>query len=84
MRSLIVGRVNLALMLLKRGREEDRKEIREHLLWAYQAASERGYKEAGQIADILRQLGLPVPEDAAGRGDLKGIDTDVPREADRV
>lgn len=70
--------------LLQRGREEDQAEAQEHLLWAYQAAARRGYQDAEQIADILPQLGLPVPEDAAGRGDLKGIDTDVPREADRV
>ncbi len=82
-RSLIVGRVNLALTLLNRGREENGKEIREHLLWAYQAASERGYQEAGQIADLLRRLGLPVQEDAAGEGMPEGIETDVPREGDR-
>ena len=60
--ALIVGRAKLALMLLRRGREEDRPEVQEHLLWAYQAAARRGYREAGQIADLLRQLGLPVPE----------------------
>ncbi len=47
-------------MLLKRGREEDHREALEQLVWAYQAAAQRGYQEAGQIADILRQLGLPV------------------------
>ena len=81
---MVITHVNIAMLLLKRGREEDHTEAQEHLVWAYQAAAGRGYKEAGQVADILRQLGLPVPEHAAGRGDLKGIDTDVSREADRV
>jgi len=83
-RTLIVGRVNIALMLLERGRVEDRPEAQEHLVWAYQAATERGYAEAAQIAGILGQLGLPVPEEGAVRGALTGIDTDVPREGDRV
>ncbi len=59
-RELIVVRVNLAMVLLRRGREKDHTEVREHLLWAYQAAE--------QIADILRQLGLPVPEGGTARG----------------
>ncbi|MGH8583438.1 MAG: tetratricopeptide repeat protein [Gammaproteobacteria bacterium] len=62
-RELIVGRVNLAMVLLRRGREEDRPEALEHLAWAYRAATERGYAEAGQIAEILKVFGLPVPEE---------------------
>jgi tetratricopeptide (TPR) repeat protein len=83
-RSLIVGRVNLAMNLLQRGCEEDRPEAQEHLVWAYQAAARRGYREAGKIADILRELGLPVAEEDTVRRFLKGIDTDVPREGDRI
>ncbi|MBA2592793.1 MAG: CHAT domain-containing protein [Gammaproteobacteria bacterium] len=82
-RELIVGRWNLAIML-RRGRKEDVPEALNHLVWAYQAATERGYREARQIADILRQLGLAVPEEGVVRGALKGIDTDVPREGERV
>jgi tetratricopeptide (TPR) repeat protein len=82
-RELIVGHVNLSLLLLQRGREEDHTEVQEHLVWAYQTAAQRGYQEAGQIADILRQLGLSVAENGTLRGYLKGIGTDVPRDEDR-
>jgi len=63
-RELIVGRVNLALLLVLRGRKEDAPEVVEHLVWGYQAAAQRGYVEAGQIAEMMKQLGIPVPENA--------------------
>jgi tetratricopeptide (TPR) repeat protein len=61
-RSLIVCRVNVALLLLRRGRAEDAPEVIEHLLWAYRAAAHRGYAETARIADILSQVGIPLPE----------------------
>jgi tetratricopeptide (TPR) repeat protein len=64
MRDLIVGRVNLALLLVQRGRKEDVPEVVEHLVWAYRAAAQRGYVEAAQIAEIMGQFGIPIPEQA--------------------
>jgi hypothetical protein len=64
LRDVIVGRVNVALVLLKRGRGEDIPVARDHLVWSFQAAAERGYKEADEIADIFRKLGIEIPEEA--------------------
>ena len=58
-RSLVVCRVNIAMLLLQRGREEDQPQIVENLTWAYREARARQYREADQIADIMRQVGFP-------------------------
>jgi len=61
LRSLLIGRTNVALLLLKRRHGKDLAEAKDHLLWSYDQASRRHYIEAGQIAAILRTLGLEPP-----------------------
>jgi hypothetical protein len=62
---LVVVRTKIALSLLRRTNETDHNEALEHLRWAFQNAASRGYKEARQIAEILRKIGLRV--NAAGQ-----------------
>jgi len=57
-RSLLVARANIALMMLERGRREDLPEAVRLLVWSYQAAAERGFAEAAQLEQILRALGI--------------------------
>lgn len=61
-RDVIVARVNIALLLHERSRKNDVPAIVEHLAWAYNAAAQRGYREAAQIADILQRFGIPLPD----------------------
>ncbi|MFM7520255.1 MAG: hypothetical protein ACKO9B_07270, partial [Planctomycetota bacterium] len=57
-RSLLVARANIALMMLERGRRDDLPEAVRLLVWSHQAAAERGFTEAAQLAQILRALGI--------------------------
>ena len=55
-RSLLVGRTNLAIGLAGRGRVEDGPEIRDLLQRAHADALRLGLPEAGQIAGIFQQI----------------------------
>jgi hypothetical protein len=59
-RGLIVGRTNLAIALVLRGQKEDGQIALDLLLWAWTEARRRGYPEAGEIAVLLGQLGMPA------------------------
>jgi tetratricopeptide (TPR) repeat protein len=61
LRSIIVARVNLALNLIRRGREDDTKEVVENLAWGYLKAARSGYVEAGIITHIFTLLGVEPP-----------------------
>lgn len=61
-RSLLLGRTNLALLLLDRGESADMQEIKRLLNQALVAAVRMQLPEAGQIAGIMKQIGLPLPE----------------------
>ncbi|MCB9704216.1 MAG: hypothetical protein H6711_20170 [Myxococcales bacterium] len=61
-RSLLVAHVKVALTLLLRRRAEDVPEIARQLGESLSAARAHGFAvEAGQIAEIMEQLGLPLP-----------------------
>lgn len=64
----MVARVNLAVQLIRMGREENMPEALTQLTWGYRTAIQRGYVEAEQIADMFRQLGMPPPEDVSRGG----------------
>ncbi|WP_200883693.1 hypothetical protein [Archangium violaceum] len=57
-RSLLVGRANLALLYLQRGRPEDRNLAAELLRLALTSAEALRLPEAVQIRDIQRHFGL--------------------------
>jgi hypothetical protein len=57
-RSLLVGRVNLALTLAQRARQEDRAEIERLMRQALADARRLQIPEAGQIEGIMRQMGI--------------------------
>jgi hypothetical protein len=57
-RELLVGRANLALNLLVRGRHEDIPESAALLAIALRDARRRQIPEAAQFAGIVRQLGI--------------------------
>ena len=63
-RELIVARTKSALLLLRRGRVDDAAEAHEYLIWAYENAVRRNYREAAFIANVMRQMNLPVPTPA--------------------
>jgi hypothetical protein len=57
-RSLLVGRANLAMTLLSRGREDDRNEADRLLRLALDEARKLKLPEAQQIEQIIAQAGL--------------------------
>ena len=58
-RELLVVRTKIALGLIQRNQaKEDGQAIVEHLGWTYIQARARGYKEEGQIEQILIQIGI--------------------------
>ncbi|HVG60855.1 MAG TPA: NB-ARC domain-containing protein [Hyalangium sp.] len=60
-RSLLVGRANLALLYLSRAQEGDRQQAIDLLHLALEKAEEMRIPEAEQIRSILKQLGPPSP-----------------------
>ena len=54
-RELIVGRANLAVSLLHRGREDDEGEALQLLKWSESEATSRGYAVARVIADLRQE-----------------------------
>lgn len=60
-RSLLVGRANLALLYLSRGQEGDRQQAADLLHLALEKAEEMRIPEAEQIRSILKQNRLPSP-----------------------
>ena len=66
-RELLVGRANLAITLLTRGRAEDRDEARRLLHLALAEARRLKLPEAQQIQDFLEQQGLGEDEIASLR-----------------
>ena len=56
-RSLLVGRTNLAITLLRRGQQGDQPEIGKLLVLALRAARRLRLPEAHEIASLVRQLG---------------------------
>lgn len=57
-RSLLVGRTNMAMILLKRDKDGDRKEAEQLLHLALREAQRLQLPEAAQIENILKQAGL--------------------------
>lgn len=60
MRLLIVDRANIAQRLAIRGHKEDVMEVITHLAWAWREAKRIGLPEAGQIEELVAQMGLPA------------------------
>jgi tetratricopeptide (TPR) repeat protein len=58
-RSLLMGRTNLAVGLILRGRPEDSSELSQLLEWSYSEALRLHLPEAGQIRDLLQRIGTP-------------------------
>jgi hypothetical protein len=58
-RSLLVGRANIALLYLSRGQEGDRQQAIDLLHLALEKAEELRIPEAEQIRSILKQYRLP-------------------------
>ena len=68
-RELLVGRTNLAILLMQRGTKRDRTEVAHLLSQAYQAARDMQLPEADQIAALHQaRFGRPIArtDDAAG------------------
>jgi tetratricopeptide (TPR) repeat protein len=63
LRALLVGRANLAILYLQRGAEGDWQQANTLLCWSLQAAQQMQLPEAGQIAGILKQVGLHCDSD---------------------
>jgi len=66
-RSVLVCRTNIAMVLLIRKVPADIPEAIDHLRWSLAAADERGYAEAAQIRGIMKQIGfiIDLPEHGA-------------------
>jgi hypothetical protein len=65
-RSLLVGRANLAMTLLQRDKEGDRERAHKYLCLALEAAIGLQIPEAGQIVQVLLQHGMRcefIPEE---------------------
>jgi tetratricopeptide (TPR) repeat protein len=56
-----VCRTNIAIALLRRGLSSDEPQAREHLLWAYEQTSRRGFAVASEIAALLETQGWLPP-----------------------
>jgi esterase/lipase superfamily enzyme len=71
-RSLLVGRANLAITLLQRANDGDRDEARNLLNLAVDEAQRLGLPEAGQIEQIIARAGFDSEPTETAEGTLPG------------
>ncbi len=77
-RSLLVGRTNLAMLLLKIDPSTHQQEIKALFTSAYIAAMGMQLPEAKQIAGIMQQAGIDLPEQAVVQAMLENFTLQLP------